>query len=519
MGHLISAWGRFFLVVFSFVSIGMLFWRCRGHFKREWREIPCGYLLVLGVFSVVMIVLLLWMTHFLFFVDIGEWQSGYEVAVQRIITQGHLGDLSKSEGWAFLIFLGVLLGLPIKHSIVLIGGVLSLGTIIGVFFLGRWADLSRRASGAAAGFFAFAVIRSQLLLSGESHAGALFFVVWAVAVAFLFYRLRDKGLFYLMIFLWIGAIFVRGETILLAVFFLGCSLLFLPWKILKQFPWRNAFFLMAIVLGPHVLTGIGNIVNGHRMSSQPDISLKNFFYNSYHYGGPFLAGRAHPALLTVFALIGAGYLYVHSRKFLGVLAGWLAIVSLIYFSMWMQVYDESVATSFYPKITLFIHFYPPLALLSGVGMVWFLERHCPSFIKLAAMVLCGAMLIFYWSRLQADVRAYLAPVGDSRSIQAVIMHPESVPIGCHQGIFRDRWNLNRQEAADDFLDHAGLRAWTFDHTREVFLIEQVFLNRMAVFNDHCQEAIPVIKEKGRAVMMKQIAGKDVIYKIYLLSRF
>ena len=74
-------------------------------------------------------------TCFIFPKHVVDDEAFYQLAAKNILTSGQMGDLPKSGGWAFLIFLGYLFTGINNYVSIQISQFLGAGSIVGIFFL------------------------------------------------------------------------------------------------------------------------------------------------------------------------------------------------------------------------------------------------------------------------------------------------------------------------------------------------------------------------------------------------
>lgn len=442
-----------------------------------------------------------------------EDEAYYQLAAQNILTSGHLGNLPKSTGWAFLIFLGYLVEGVNNYVSIHLSELLGAGSIVGVFFLAVWAGLSSRVAFIAAVLFTFVPARMFWAATGESHTASIFFVIWASAFSFLLYRHTHRHIFWLAISVWVFAAFVRSETVLLFLFFLMCSRLFVPKHIRKELPFFDALCWAAIILMPQMILGVRHVFWAHWVGTGSNVSMDNFLHNASSYGVDFLTGRVHPVVLTLSAMGGWVVIYRREKKVAVVLAGWLLLLSLTYFSMWFQNYGETRGMFF--KTRLFVFFYPPLVLCAAGGLVWAAERYALHHKAVASAVLCGIIMawsFFYYNHYPLGSDEFTL---EMRLVEDVgqMVTPHDMAVACFPETFTSVWPSFMATDIGWFLQEPLWRRSAFKRARKVYLIEDIFSQR------RCQESVSLIKEKGKAVRVKQWTQGDTRFAVYSLSRF
>ena len=506
----IPSYCRLLLIAFSF--LGMLFsvWRSRHRLRAEFRLVPAVYLWGLALLILVPVVFYAW---FIIPKHIIDDEAFYQLTAKNILRSGNLGNLPKSGGWAFLISLGYLFTGINNYVSIQISQFLGAGSIIGIFFLALWAGLSLRTAFIGAALFTFVPARMFWAATGESHTASIFFVIWAAAFSFLLYRNSDRNIFWLVISVWVFAALIRCETIFIFLFFLICTRLFVPKHICKELPFFDALCWGAIILTPQIILGIGHVLGGHWAVTGPNISAGNFLHNTASYGVDFLIGRVHPVLLTLSAVLGATVIYRRDKRVALVLAGWLVLLSLTYFSMWFANYGNS--PGMFLKTKLFIFFYPPLILCAACGLVWLADKYTRPYKALAAAILCGAIIL--WSFLY--YRDY--PTGqdkftlEMRLVDQIgrTITPHDMAVTCYPETFTSPSPSFEATDTDWFLQQPLWRAAAFEKARKVYLIEDIVSQR------ECQDTDSLIKKKGKAVLAKQWTQGDARYAVYSLSRF
>ncbi len=167
----------------------------------------------------------------------------------------------------------------------------------------------------------------------------------------------------------------------------------MPKHIRKELPFFDALCWAAIILMPQMILGVRHVFWAHWVGTGSNVSMDNFLHNASSYGVDFLMGRVHPVVLTLSAMWGWVVIYRREKKVAVVLAGWLLLLSLTYFSMWFQNYGET--RGMFLKTRLFGFFYPPLVLCAAGGLVWAAERYALHNKVFAAAVLCG--IIMAWT--------------------------------------------------------------------------------------------------------------------------
>ncbi len=440
-------------------------------------------------------------------------EAFYQLAAKNILTSGHLGNLPKSGGWAFLIFLGYLFTGINNHVSIQISQFLGAGSIVGIFFLAVWAGLSLRVAFIAATLFTFVPARMFWAATGESHTASIFFVIWAAALSFLLYRNSDRNIFWLAISVWVFAALVRSETVFIFLFFLMCTRLFVPKHRCKELPFFDALFWAAIILMPQMILGANHALFGHWVVTGPNVSIGNFLHNAGFYGVDFLIGKVHPVLLTLAAMLGLTVIYRWDKRVAFVLAGWFFLLSLTYFSMWFQNYGDT--PGMFLKTRLFVFFYPPLALCAAFGLVWAADKYAFRYAAVAAAVLCGSVIagsIFYYNNYPLGPDEFTLEMRLVDQIGQTVT-PHDMAVTCIPETFTSGSPSFTATDTLWFFQEPLWRAAAFQKARKVYLIEDIVAQR------ECQDMDSIIKKKGKAVLVKQWIQGDTHCGVYSLFRF
>ncbi|MBF0504633.1 MAG: hypothetical protein HQL14_05970 [Candidatus Omnitrophica bacterium] len=444
-----------------------------------------------------------------------EDESYYQAAAKNILTSGHLGDLLKSQGWAFLVFLGYLLGGVNDHVSIHISQLLGSGAIVGIFFLAVWAGFSLREAFIAAAIFTFVPARMFWAATGESHTASIFFVIWAAAFSFLLYRTSERNIFWLAISVWVFAGLVRCETVVLFLFFILCIGLFLPKNTCKKFPFLDALFLAAIILMPQMILEIGTALRGHWVQTAFNISPDNFLHNAVFYGADFLNGHIHPVLLTLSAMLGLEVICHRSKRVAVVLAGWFFLLSITYFSLsWFGTYGNT--TGIFLKTRLFVFFYPPLVLCAASAFVWAADRYAFGFKAIASAALCLGLIgwsILYYNYYTSRLDGFILQMKLVDEIGQTVS-PSDMVVACFPDTLTSaRLSSMATTDIDWFLQEDSWRRAAFGKAHKVYLVDDIFSQR------RCQESVSLIKLKGKAVLVRQWTQGEKFFAVYSLSRF
>lgn len=506
----IFSYCRVLLIVLSFA--GMLFsvWKSRHRLWVELRWVPSVYL-----WGLVFLILVpaVFYTCFITPVHVIEDESYYQLAAKNILTSGHLGNLPKSTGWAFLIFLGYLSGGINNYVSIHLSQLLGAGAIVGIFFLAVWAGLSLKVAFTAASLFTFVPARMFWATTGESHTASIFFVIWAAAFSFLLYRNSDRNIFGLAISVWVFGALVRSETVLLFLFFLVCIRLFVSKHRCKELPFSKALCWAAIILMPQMILGAGHVFFRPWVLTGPNVSAGNFLHNAASYGADFLIGRVHPVLLTLSAILGLAVLYRREKKVAGMLAGWLLLLSLTYFSMWFQNYGE--ATGMFFKTRLFVFFYPPMVLCAACGLVGLADKCTFCHKAVGAAVLCGGIIVWsilYYRNYSLGSDEFVLEMRLVDQITETVKSHD-MAVACFPEEFTSALPSFMATDIAWFLQEPLWRKEAFQKVHEVYLIDDMFSHR------RCQESVSFIKEKGKAVLVKQWKQGNARATVYSLSPF
>ncbi|NTV28504.1 MAG: hypothetical protein HGA80_00265 [Candidatus Omnitrophica bacterium] len=274
-------------------------------------------------------------------------EAMYQAAAKNIMLHGNWGDLQKSFGWVFLIYLGFIFRGLDNYVSIHLSQFLALASTLGFFLLTAWATSSNRVAFIATTLFAFVPARLFWAATGESHSAALFFIIWAMAFSFLFYRYPNSKTFWLAWFFWTYAILVRGETIFLFALFLWGGRLYIPQQHRSGLPFKDALVYLVLTLSPSLIIGTVYSLAHHWTDYGASVSVGNFLNNLVNYGPSFFNGQLHPLPLTVFAFIGLLRMFRIDAQLGKFMAGWLIVVMVVYFSMWFGHYGDTNA--FFPK--------------------------------------------------------------------------------------------------------------------------------------------------------------------------
>ena len=510
MIKLISAYCQLLLIVFCFSALWFSVWSARRQLWAEWRLIPRSYLLGL-VFLI--LVPAVFYTYGMVPKHVIEDEAYYQLAAKNILTSGHLGDLPKSGGWAFLIFLGYLLESINNYVSIQISQCLGAGAIVGIFFLAVWAGLSLRTALIGAALFALVPARMFWAATGESHTASIFFVIWAAAFSFLCYRRSHRQIFWLAVSVWVFAGLVRSETVLIGLFFLLCMPLFVPRPTRKDLPIFSALCWSAMILMPQMIQEIRHALQGHWVVTGSNISVENLLHNTAIYGTGFLIGQVHPVLLTLLAMLGFGVIFRRERKLAVVLTGWLFLLPLMYFSIWFQNYGESAGILM--KTRLFVFFYPPLVLFAAGGIVWLADKYGFRHKVLAAAGLCGIVVAwscFYYRHYPLGKDQFVLEMRMVDEIKQTVS-PKDLAVACFPQAFTGVLPSLMATDIGWFLQEPVWRRTAFQKAHKVYLIDDMYSQRK------CRESVALIKQKGKAVVVQQWTQKKVRYGVYSLAGF
>lgn len=511
MFKLISAYCQIVLIAVVFLSVLVCCWKCRQQLWLELRKVPLIY--SFGLVAVVCVQLAICL--YCFPSSDAPCPTYYIDAAKSIGTTAvDFIQLSKGEGWAFLLFLNIFLSGNGNYSGTGLLQLMGAGSVLGIFFLSVWAGLSFRTAFLGATLLAFIPIRLIATAFVETYTPCLFFVIWSVAFSFLFLRQPCRKLFFLMLFFWVFAVFVRGETILIALFFIACAWRLVPEESRRDLPWMDGLGVAGLLLVPHMINGITHAFGGHCLLMQPDIGVVNFLHNMRDYGWPLLYGRTHPLLITLFALVGAIWLYRQNKRVFGLLVGWGALLSVTYFSMWLQIYGESKA--FFPKAVVLLYFYPPLVICAATGISWVVTRVSFKWRKVVAVLICSVLLgsfLPYFGEFLLGARMISLDRLDKNDIHHFTTKKKFV-VGCYLddevlGPIKADWLMNNPQD----------RQRVFALSR-VFLVEPLYYKKdLPESSQSCEMAIPVIKQEGRAVFVDIVRVGERFYNLYSLSQF
>ena len=245
-----------------------------------------------------------------------------------------------------------------------------------------------------------------------------------------------------------------------------------------------------------------------------NVSAGNFLHNAGSYGVDFLIGQVHPVLLTLLAMLGLAVIYQREKKVAGLLAGWLLILSLTYFSMWLQNYGET--TDMFSKTRLFIFFYPPLVLCGACGLVWVADTYAGGNKTLAAAVLCAVMMgwsILYYKHYPSGSDKFVLEMRLVDQVGGMVTTHDML-VACRPEVFTGvRSSAMATTDIEWFLQEPSWRREAFQKARKVYLVDDMVAQR------ECQRMVSVIKERGQAVLVKQWIQGKTRYAVYSLSRF
>ena len=139
MVKLIQYYSQFFLIAAAFGGMLYFLWRARFNIWEEFKNLPSGYRVGLILLSVIPFICY---CSFISPKHVMDDEAFYQFAARNVVYFGHLGDLSKSGGWAFLIFLGYAVAGINNYVSLLISQMFGSLAILGIFFLTLWAGLS-----------------------------------------------------------------------------------------------------------------------------------------------------------------------------------------------------------------------------------------------------------------------------------------------------------------------------------------------------------------------------------------
>lgn len=511
MVKLIQYYSQFFLIAAAFGGMLYFLWRARFNIWEEFKNLPSGYRVGLILLSVIPFICY---CSFISPKHVMDDEAFYQFAARNVVYFGHLGDLSKSGGWAFLIFLGYAVAGINNYVSLLISQMFGSLAILGIFFLTLWAGLSRITALTAAVLFTFIPVRMFWAATGESHTASVCFVIWAVAFTFLLYRDLDRNIFWLVFAVWTFAALVRIETLAVFFFFLLLLFVFVPVKKIRGLPLVSALLGMFIVLIPSMISGAKFSLGNQWVPSGSNISIDNFVQNAGTYGWMFLNGGIHPLSFSLAFLFGLLMLYLMDKKIALALGGWFVLVAVMYFSIWFHNYGT--APGIFLKTRLFIFFYPPLVVCAACGIVWLSEKILPHREILVSLILCLMITV----QMAGYYRNYPLNSHDfdlqMRVVDDVIdaMGPGNMLVSCLPEVFTGVAPRRISSSGIQwFLQEPEWRSMAFGKVNTVYLVDDIVGQR------NCRDTVAEIKEKGHAVLRKEWVMDDTKYAMYSLSRF
>ncbi|NTV29938.1 MAG: hypothetical protein HGA80_07665 [Candidatus Omnitrophica bacterium] len=372
-----------------------------------------------------------------------------------------------------------------------------------MFFLTLWAQIPPRGALLSAALFTLIPARYDCLMAPTSQPAYLFFIIWSVAFSLLLINNPRKDLFWLSGGFWLLTILVRGETIVIFLSFMAISYMLMKKDHRERLPWADLLFTVTIIAVPLLMSTWQHVVSGDRLPSGSQFGINNFIHNIAYYGTGFISGKAHPVLLSFFTLAGAFITYKKDRRLFLLITSWLALLSGMYFSMWLQSYGEN--KDFQSKMWVLIFFYPPMLIFTAQSVLGLTEKYFPAKQSAALIVLfCVLALSFIPHYSQ-----FLNRSPEDQAL-AIAMRNVAMTVGCYEDA-----HMTDPLKANILLSDPARRQRLFSSAQKIYLVESSDDDPASV----CGQALSIVKAKGQAVAIKTVTQHNTKYTIYLLSFF
>jgi hypothetical protein len=495
---------------FALVSISIL--RCRRTVWSEVSKVPRRYLMGILLLMALSVV---WVAY-----GPSITIPVYKIPPDSFITpQGAFDGRLKHRGWNFISLVDQLFERSSGFLLMNCSGALA---TLGLFFLAIWVGLSYRA--AFIGSALFTAIPIRLFLDGPGTTGSyLLFVIWAAAFSLLLVKRPSPEVLALATFSWAAAILIRGEVFFLALFFLIAASVLLPSSERRKLPWLRISLAATLLVIPDLLIGIPYAFQGHRLLTRPDVGVHNLAANLVDFGWPFVSGRMHSAVLSLFAAIWCVTTFKRSidspqdrarpshLDTLALLGGWLVVASLTYLSMWLQIYAES--KQFYPKMAVLLFLYPPYLLAAAAGIEVLTQRCAPrtrGWISLTAV--CGVIFLNlpHYRELHAVADRQGTP--SLYNTARTLIGLDRFLVGC----YRDDHLLDPISAEEVAAHSPEITRLRSDVA--LYLVEEVPPPHPSSKLDPCHKAIATIIERDHPPLIRSVTVENTTYRIYALPK-
>lgn len=500
------------LVAITFLLVPISVLRARRTLRSEVSKVPKRYLA--GI-SILMVLSVTWVT-----LGPSITIPVYKIPPDSFITpQGAFDGRLKHRGWNFISLVD---HVGERYSGFLLMNCSGALATLGLFFFAVWVGLSYRA--ALIGSALFTAIPIRLFLDGPGTTGSyLLFVIWSAAFSLLLVKRPSPEVLALATFSWAAAILIRGEVFFLALFFLIAASVLLPSLERRRLPWVRISLAATLLVIPDLLIGIPYAFQGHRLLTRPDVGVHNLVTNVVDYGWPFVSGRMHSAVLSLFAAIWCVTTFKRSidspqhrarpsnSDTLPLLGGWFVVASLTYLSMWLQIYAES--KQFYPKMAVLLFLYPPYLLAAAAGIEVLTQRCAPrtrGWFSLTAV--CGVIL------LNLPHYRELHRVAESQGTPSLYNTARTL-IGLDRflvGCYRDDHLLDPISAEEVAAHSPEITRLRSDVA--LYLVEEVPTPHTTGEPDPCHQAIATIIERDHPPLIRSVTVEATTYRIYALPK-
>lgn len=355
----------------------------------------------------------------------------YLDAGKNILQRGMAPGFNKSIGWPVLVTISYIFGGINNYAPIALNLLLGLLCVPLTYFAARALTENKTAAIAAAFTLALLPYRAVWAASAETGIPALFFVLWGILMAALYYRsgstralLASAGGFAL-------AAQIRPENLMFFVLFWAGKLLFAPPQDRRQ----NVIFYLAGIAA--IIVNLPNFsifaafqsstnwleVDSFGQMKGPSISLANLWFNTKHWGPRFADLSLHGGLFTALFLGGAVLSAKRDWRVCAFLALWAGMMYGFYFSTWFHVYGTT--TALFPKTKLFMLFYPVLGIWAGYAVSWFAEKGGAR-AKLGGILLACSLL---WNAGYAK-KAEFSSAPRALETRLLARLPKTVPESC-----------------------------------------------------------------------------------------
>lgn len=355
----------------------------------------------------------------------------YLDAGKNILQRGMAPGFNKSIGWPVMVTFSYIFGGINNYSPIWLNLLLGLLCVPLTYFAARALTENKTVAAAAALTMALLPYRAVWAASAETGIPALFFVLWGVFMAALYYRsgstrslLAAAGGFAL-------AAQIRPENLMFFGLFWAGKLLFSPTQDRRQ----NVIFYLASIAA--IIVNLPNFsifaafqsstnwleVDSFGQMKGASISLANLWFNTTHWGPKFFNLSLHGALFSALFMGGAALSAKKNWRVFAFLALWAGMMYGFYFSTWFHVYGTT--TALFPKTKLYMLFYPVLGIWAGYAVSWFAEKGA-GMVRLGGVLMACALL---WNAGYAK-KAEFSSAPRALETRLLARLPKTVPESC-----------------------------------------------------------------------------------------